>query len=481
MFDSVRTKLTLWYVGVLALTLVVFSIAVYLLLSRTLHTRLDAGLRASIEAAAASLAHEIEEGETPGQAAQSTVQDLFIRQQALAIFDTEGRLLAERHAIDQAQALLPELSLIPEDHPFFFDIPNAKSRDGAMLRDAVQRIRIAPNGPTYLVAICQSLETVNEELGALRQVIAVAVPLALLLAGLGGWFLARKSLAPVVAMSESARRISAESLDSRLPVANPRDELGRLAATFNDLLARLNAAFAQQRQFMADASHELRTPLHVMRTAAQVTLEREHREEGEYRDALTMIDEQSARLTHIVGEMFTLARADAGRRPPVEHQDFYLDELVAQVARAAGIVAERKSITVQLAPTTEALYRGDENLLRQMLFNLLDNAIKYTPEGGRINIELARKNDTHLITVADTGVGIPEEAQPHIFERFYRADQARSRAESNGNGSGAGLGLSIARWVAEAHSGTIKLERSDPSGSTFVVRLPSKQSDDGSP
>jgi heavy metal sensor kinase len=473
MLNTVRARLTLWHIGVLALTLAVFSFGVYVMLSRALHQKLDLGLRASVEAAAASLTHETAEGETPSQAAHSTAQDLFIPDQALAVYDAEGRLLAERHSRDQAQARLPELSLIPDDHPFLFTIDVEQPAQVGRLRVAAQRLRIAPDGRIYLVAVCQSFETVTGELSALLRVFSVAVPLALMLAGLGGWFLARQSLAPVVAMSETARRLSAETLEERLPVANPRDELGQLAATFNDLLARLNAAFAQQRQFMADASHELRTPLHVLRTAAQVTLERTRREE-EYRDALIMIDEQAARLKHIVEEMFTLARADAGRRP-VEHRDFYLDELVTQAARAAGMLAARKGITVQLAPTTEAIYRGDENLLRQMLFNLLDNAIKYTSAGGVIGLKLFQKNGDLLITVTDTGGGIPEESKPHIFERFYRADQARSRAESNGNGSGAGLGLSIARWVAEAHGGTIRLERSDPTGTTFAVVLPLKR------
>ena len=203
MIDSVRIKLTIWHVGVLALVLTVFSMGVYAMLSSTLHRRLDAALSASLEAAAASLTHEIDEGETAAQAAHSTVQDLFIPQQALAVFDPEGRLLAERHARDQSQARLPELSQIPRDQPLLLTAPNLPN--GSPIRIAVQRLRIAPNGPIYLVAIGQSFVTLNEELEALRQVLYVAVPLALLLAGLGGWFLARQSLAPVAAMAESAR------------------------------------------------------------------------------------------------------------------------------------------------------------------------------------------------------------------------------------------------------------------------------------
>jgi two-component system, OmpR family, sensor kinase len=466
MLDSVRTRLTLWYIGVLALALALFSVGVYSLLGHTLRQRLDEGLRASIKAAAASLAHEIDEGETSQQAAQSTVQDLFIPHQALAVFDAEGRLLDERHANDQAQARLPELSLIPADQPFLFTIAAANGPQ----RVAAQRMRIPPNGTVYLVAISQSFKTVTEELDELRQVFFITVPLALLLAGVGGWLLACKSLAPVVAMSESARRISAENLGERLPVANPRDELGQLAATFNQLLVRLDAAFAQQRQFMADASHELRTPLSVLRTAAAVTLEQPHRAETEYRDALALVHEQARRLTRIVEEMFTLARADAGRRP-IEAQNFYLDELVTETARAASVLAGRKNIAIEVAPTHETPFRGDEDLLRQLLLNLLDNAIKFTPAGGAVRLELEQQNGTHQLSVADTGGGIPAEAQPHIFERFYRVDKARSRAEQE-QGSGAGLGLSIARWIAEAHGGSLRLAKSTSTGSTFIVKLP---------
>jgi len=472
--DSVRTRLTVWYIGVLALALIVFSIGVYILLSQTLYSRIDDNLRASIAAARASLTHEIAEGETPDQAAHSTVQDLFIPHQALAVFDSDGNLLAERHSDDQAKAILPESPhLLTEQPVFFTTAADDKISHKFDLRMVASRIRIEPQGPVYLVAICQSFETVADELSALRQVLFVAVPLALLLAGVGGWFMARKSLAPVLAMSETAEHISANNLDQMLPVANPRDELGKLAVTFNELLSRLNAAFVQQRQFMADASHELRTPLHVVRTAAAVTLERHHRNEEEYRDALTMIDQQAGRLTHIVEEMFTLARADAGQRP-IEQQDFYLDELISEVARSAGILAARKGITVRMNEMLETLYRGDENLLRQMLLNLLDNSIKHTPSSGEINLWLKQKDSTYLITVSDTGSGIPEEAQPQVFERFYRADASRSRNDG-GSGSGAGLGLSIARWVAESHGGTIKLLHSSPSGTAFEVALPIKQ------
>jgi heavy metal sensor kinase len=325
----------------------------------------------------------------------------------------------------------------------------------------------------YVIVVNQSLAEMLEELALLRRIFYVAIPIALMLAGLGGWYLARKSLAPVVVMSERARQIGAENLGEQLPVANPLDELGRLATAFNELLARLNAAFSQQRQFMADASHELRTPLYVIRTAVEVTAEQAHRHEDEYRDALAIIGQQTRRLTRIVEDMFTLAHADAGR-PTLQPGDFYLDELLMESVRAAQVLAGRKGVAVELEPATEISYRGDEGLLRQMFLNLLDNAIKFTPAGGVVRVSLARRDSTYEVAVEDTGSGIPREAQGRIFERFYRVDQARTRAESPGEG-GAGLGLSIARWIAEAHDGWLELRRSDERGSSFVATLPLSQ------
>ena len=479
MLDSVRTRLTLWYVGVLALVLIVFSAGVYLLLARNLYRRMDESLRSSSESIAISLVRERAEGETVAEAAHSTVEELRLLNQAMAIFNFEGRLITEKNTPGNDRARLPALDSIPAEGLRLYTTPGG---DDEGQRVAARRVKISDADEPYLIVVSQPLKTVTEELERLRRVLLIAVPLALLLAGLGGFFLARKSLAPVVAMSERARQISAENLERRLPVANPRDELGQLAATFNALLARLDASFNLQRQFMADASHELRTPLSVMRTTTQVTLEKPSRDENEYRDALAMINDQTRRLARIVEDMFTLARADAGRRP-LTQGSFYLDELIGDTARAASVLAMRKGVTVESVETAEVQYYGDEHLLRQMLLNLLDNAIRHTPAGGRIHVSLAQFNSTCEVVVADTGEGIPVEAQPHIFERFYRVDRARSRSGVNANGAGAdnggggaGLGLSIALWIAEAHGGTIKLVRSDPTGTAFAVALPLRQS-----
>lgn len=486
MFDSVRTRLTLWYVCVLALVLLAFSIGIYSLLARSLNERLDSGLRATLGSMALSLRRELADAETEEvgtdedeveakeisteEIAFSAIEDLPLANQAIAIFDSQEQLLSEKSGPDNLHASLPSLDTIPDKSINIFTLPGNQTNDNG-LRVAVQRLNATTKSTTYLLVVAQSLRANAEELRLLRRIFYLVVPIALVLAGLGGFFLAHMSLAPVVTMSERARRISAENLDVRLPVANPRDELGRLAATFNELLARLNASFDRQRQFMADASHELRTPLSVMHTTAEVTLEHPRRTESEYRDALAMMDTQVRRLTRIVEDMFTLARADAGRLE-LHQSDFYLDELISETAQAARVLAARKDVSMEVAVAADVPFRGDEELLRQMMLNLLDNAIRYTPAGGKVRVSLAQDGSDCEIIVADSGTGISAEAQPQIFERFYREDEARSHVEAANGGSGAGLGLSIARWIAESHNGRLELRHTDENGSIFVASLP---------
>ncbi|HEY9282197.1 MAG TPA: heavy metal sensor histidine kinase [Pyrinomonadaceae bacterium] len=467
MLNTVRGRLTLWYVSALALILVTFGVAVYVMLSRALHRRVDDALRSTLEISITSLTNDAEEGQSPRSAAQSTASELSHPQQALMIFDDAGRLLAEHPYEEDLHIRLPDLGAIPADEVYLYTVTEEDDADDHH-RLAVRRVRIPPADTPYIVLASQPLEAVEDELESLREILYFATPAALLLAGVGGWFIARQGLAPVAAMARSARQIGAGSLDSQLPVANPRDELGQLATTFNELLARLDAAFDEQRRFMADASHELRTPLSVMSTAAGVTLKKQRRDEAEYREALRVVAEQARRLSRIVNDMFLLARADAGRYP-VRKRALYLNDLLTEVTRAGGVLAADKGVTFEVSNLEEAAFHGDEDLLRQMLLNLVDNAVKFTPAGGVVRLGLERRGGEYLLSVSDTGPGIPAEARAHVFERFYRADKARTRADDGG----AGLGLAIARWIAEAHDGDLELYDSGRAGSTFVARLPS--------
>jgi len=462
--ESVRGRLTLYYVSVLAVALVVVAALIYFLLARSLYVRVDETLQAGVRIAMTSLSNDLAEGQDYQDAARSTAAEQASSAQMLAIYDGAGQLLAESGRDGDLDIALPSLETIPDSEELLQTVVESDGDDRHRL--AFRSVSIPPS--EYIVVVGSDLEPMDEELEFLRSILLYIVPVALGIAAIGGWFLARKSLSPVVAMADRARRIGVENLSERLPVANPRDELGHLAETFNELLARLEASLIQQRQFMADASHELRTPVTTTRTAAAVALQQAHRDESEYRDTLEIVEQQAARLSRVVNDMFTLARADAGNYP-VRTTPMYLDEVIDEVVRAARIVAATRGVSVDTTVVPSAAFTGDEELIRRMVSNLVDNAVRHTPDGSTVRVELDETQSGYAIAVKDHGPGIPADIREHIFERFFRADASRRR----GAADGAGLGLALARWIARAHAGDVVLARSSQSGSTFVISLPS--------
>ena len=468
-FESVRARLTLWYVSVLAAILVVSIALIYVLLARALYTRIDDTLHAVVQIAHTSLTNDLNEGQDAADAARSTAGELASRQTLLAIYDGRGRLLAEAGREDDIAILLPPIAEIPLSEDLLLTIVEADDLDDRH-RLAIRWIEIDGFETEYIVVAGTSLEPTDEELESLRGILAYLVPLSLVVAGIGGWFLAGRSLSPVVAMADRARQIGIANLSERLPVANPRDELGKLAETFNGLLARLEGSLIQQRQFMADASHELRTPVTTARTAASVSLQQPTRNEADDRETLAIIEQETTRLSRIVDDMFTLARADAGSYP-VRSMPMYLDEVVDEVVRALQVVASTRDISLAGNVLRPAPLTGDEDLVRRLILNIVDNAVRYAPSGSTVRIALDRAGDQFAISVSDDGPGIPAEIQPRIFERFYRVDAART----HGKDGGAGLGLALARWIARVHGGDVTLAASSRSGSTFVITLPAPQ------
>jgi heavy metal sensor kinase len=312
-----------------------------------------------------------------------------------------------------------------------------------------------------------SLADIEDTLRGLRLIILIFSPLALLIISFGGWFLAGKALSPVVRITRAANRINAENLSTRLPIEEPRDELAELAATFNSMLSRLEGSFRKVKQFSGDASHELRTPLAILRGETEVTL-RWARSSDEYRRTLESNLEEIDRMGRIIDDLLTLAKSDA-REMPLEIKEISLSDLLQDLYLAGKTLGESKNIEIllHLDVAEEIRIQGDELRLRQIFLNLISNGIKYTPAGGRVEIFLAVEPGHAVVTISDTGIGIPREHLPHIFDRFYRIDKARNRADG-----GTGLGLAITKSIVEAHAGWIQVTSDPGKGSSFTVYLP---------
>jgi heavy metal sensor kinase len=288
---------------------------------------------------------------------------------------------------------------------------------------------------------------------------------ALVVSVVGGLALANKALKPVDEITTRARKITAENLDQSVPQLNANDEIGRLTSTINDMIHRLHSSFAQVKQFSADASHELRTPLTIIRGEIEIAL-RSPKTPEEYRGVLESTLEEIMRLTSIIDNLLMLAKADQATYQ-ANFSEVDLGALVDELFEDSEVLAQRKHIQVHLVRNTPITIVGDRIRLRQLFLNLVDNAIKYTPEGGSVLLTMDRQDGSAVFEVQDTGIGIPREEAEKIFDRFYRVDKARSR-----DLGGAGLGLSIARWIAELHRGTITVTSEVQKGSTFTVRLP---------
>jgi heavy metal sensor kinase len=449
---SVRVRLTLWYVGVMLLVLGVYAGAVYAVVRNNSSQRLDDRLRDDFDWASDMLAQrpdgsiapydETGEGDSPW----------------LQVYGLNGQLLyktpeARRNPVPSSDALAKEaderIVTIPSVSPPY-RVMSGSARIG---------------GRPVVVQVARSEASIIQDQRQLMYILLLGLPAAVALAGIGGYALAFRALAPVDRMVERARSINAEQLNARLPVDNPADELGRLATVFNETFARLESSFERMRRFTADASHELRTPLTAIRSVGEVGL-RGRRDEAAYREIIGSMLEEVDRLALLVDRLLMLSRADTGEAK-LSMDVVDVRALAEEVAEQLGVLAEEKQQSVQVRFETAPRWIGDRIVLRQALLNLVDNAIKYTPAGGSIEILVAQGAEGTTIEVSDTGPGIPPELQSRIFDRFYRVDRARSR--ENG---GTGLGLAIAKWAVEVNGGHLTLESAGGAGSRFRITLP---------
>ncbi|HSA55024.1 MAG TPA: ATP-binding protein [Gemmatimonadaceae bacterium] len=451
-----------------------FAVLSYLTFAQTLRNRTDAFIRDGLTVFGRELQVERRVFPSAADAIRATISEVRFQDLDIAVLDDAGGVIAM--SAPPLNASARSRHALPDDSALVFSaVREGRTADGRALtvsREVGYRVLSQPqplDGRVLLLVGVYPLVEVQTTLGRIRAMFLVAIPLLIASAATGGSFLAKRSFKPVSSMAGRAAEIGATTLHERLPIAAD-DELGALARVLNDLLDRLEGAFAQQRRFMADASHELRTPAAVLRAEADVTLARAHRTEEEYRESMAVVQDAARRLTRIVDDIFLLARADAGHL--VMHPgELYLEDVVHDTVRAVRLIADRRGVRLELGDMVEARYRGDAHLLGRVLLNLLDNAIKYSPPGTQVEVAMTRHNGRIDISVVDEGPGIPGEAQARIFERFFRVDAARSRAEESAT-SGAGLGLPIARRIAEMHGGHLTLVESRPGRTEFRLSLP---------
>jgi len=450
---SLRARLTVWYSVALVVVLCLFGVDVAWVQGRLGVRRIDRQLTGETATLATLFKEELRETSDPAHSAEEAGETVAALGRAVAILEQSGvPLFTVWNGLD-----LHDWPSAAGAGPFAW---TAQTPSGAW------RVHTEPQAFGHLalmLLVASPLTDVRREQHEVQEALLVAIPIALLLAGGGGLWLASVGLRPI---SEMARRAAQVPLNGMEDIGheNRTDELGQLARAFNALVARLRSALQTQRQFMADASHELRTPVSVVRTAADVALSREHREEADYRETLTIVGDQARRLSRLVGDMLVLARADAGGYP-LRPVDLYLDEVIADCRRAVDVLAAERGVKVDSPDMPELPFRGDEDLLRQLVLNLLQNAVQHTPSGAAVTITSCQDREALKIRITDAGPGIPPADQARIFDRFVQLDASRRAV-------GTGLGLPIARWIAEAHHGTLVLESSGSAGSTFCVSLP---------
>lgn len=458
---NIRVRLTLWYIALLALILLGFSSALYFVVSRALYQQVDDAL--ALNAQQLISGFNIENGRLDVSSTENEPSDLeALRMQGylVRVLDRTSKVIST----NAANSAVPFSNSILDGTP-----PQSASYQTISLQGEPYRLYSAPiedNGQLLgTLQIGQNLQAVTSARQELIVALALIVPLTLMVASFGGMWLARRALTPIDEITRAAQQISAHDLSQRLNMNLPEDEVGRLARTFDAMLARLEEAFRREREFTANASHELRTPLTVMRGEIDVVLQR-RREVAEYESVLSELGTEVEQLTRVAEDLLMLALADV-HQLTVTREKLNARQLLETVAEELQPLAEQKQITLDVQAPSELLFRGDEPKTLRALFNLVDNAVKFSPSGTTVALIAEREHDVINFRVCDQGPGIAPDALPHIFDRFYRG--------ANEPAPGAGLGLAIARALVLAQDGTIDVTNTMPKGATFTVRMPAPQ------
>jgi len=464
-FKSIRSRLTAWYVTLLAIILILFSVLLNYFLAKRLHESVDNSLTVSATVVATSATMRLSNSPLPGL---NQLFEQFMNQGNLnkfyRIYDGSGNVGSRSKNISASQ--------FPLSQKAYAEALEGRNSYETFKVGAQQPIRVITmpillEGKLInLVQVGTSLEAVQETLRNLKIFLFTAVPSVLILAALFARFMARRALKPISRIIDTAREIGqGQELSKRIPVLKIKDELGQLALTFNEMMNRLENSFAQMRQFSSDASHELRTPLTVLKGQNELVLSKQRKLE-EYQEVISSNLEEINYMSKVLEDLFVLSKSDENQ-VNLDCKPLDLRALVEEVCKHAEVLAEEKNMKIVISFLEPSEFKGDEVRLRQMVWNVLQNGIKYTQRGGELKISLQNEDEFVLLSIQDTGIGIPEEDLPLIFNRFYRVDKARTRDEG-----GSGLGLSICKQIAQAHKGKIEVESKLGVGTRFKIRLP---------
>jgi heavy metal sensor kinase len=450
----IGVRLTAWYFGILAVVLSLFSLTAYFAMRNSIYRTVDEELRVRMEGVRRLI--ERTARYEPGDLRRELREHSELAGNTLLqVADRNGNWLYRSASTDRYEIPRPREAS---------GVPSTVVLNNVPVRIVSTEIQVGDQ--SYFTQAAAPLDDFYSALHRFATLLVVSIPILLLGAAAGGYWISRRALAPVDQITQTARSISVHNLSSRLIVPQTGDELQRLSETLNSMLERLEAAFKKIIQFTADASHELRTPVAVMRTRTELSL-RKPRSAEEYREALAQVHSELEKTSELVERLMLLARADYGVEAlQLSTED--LGQIVREVCSQAKMLSEAKQVSFREQIALQPVWvKADAHALRRLSLILIDNAIKYTPKGGRVEVVVGQENGFAIGEVRDTGIGIAPDDLANIFERFYRADKARSRESG-----GVGLGLSIGRWIAEALAGTIEVQSSLGVGSIFQLRLP---------
>ena len=487
-YKSIRFKIVLWYMGILTITLLVFSALVYGDFKKAMYDDLDDVLSSRAEGITNAISTYLDikkmESSQAGKSLQGApvyemkdflalssdwimektkdpnLMSLFVR-----IRDPKGDLLVSSKNIPRIDNLPKEdFESVLKGEDTFDNLSGETLSSQPTKYRAYTRPVMDGNKARYVVQVLSPADLIYVALGGLRIMLFILLPITVIVTGIGGAFLARLTLRPVDSMIHTLKQITAENLKLKIHLPDTKDEIKRLADTFNDMIERLEKSFASQHEFIQDISHELRTPLTILKGELELTLKK-LRSPEEYEAVLVSSLEEIGKMSRVIEDLLVLARFDSNQ-VSLEIRRVDLGSILGRVTDDMKILAEQKDVEASLSCQDNLILDGDEDQLRRLFVNLLDNAIKYTSRKGKVMIMAHKDGSNVKVVVSDTGIGIPEDELPYIFDRFYQV--ARSRRANHGFG----LGLSIAKSIVESHHGTISVDSQPGHGATFTVSLP---------